>query len=85
MEGVISNFRRSKHTTSGNHLIIVVKGVDSKEKALKLVGKKVVWKTQTGKEIKGIIKASHGAKGAVRAIFESGMPGQSISTKVSID
>ena len=65
-------------------MVIKVPAVDTREKAEKLVGKQVVWKSPTGKEIKGAVKLPHGNKGAVRAIFERGMPGQSLSTKVSI-
>ena len=57
----------------------------TKEKAKALVGKEVVWKNPSGKnkiEIKGKISALHGSKGCVRVIFEKGMPGQSIGTKV---
>ena len=65
-------------------MILKVKDVDSKEKASKLVGKKVSWKTPSGKEIKGEITFVHGNSGAVRAHFERGMPGQSIATKIKI-
>ncbi len=65
-------------------MVLKVKGTDTKDKASKLVGKKVSWKTSSGKEIKGEIKATHGNSGAVRAIFEKGMPGQSISTKIKV-
>ena len=35
--------------------------------------------------INGVIKAPHGNKGLVRAIFEKGLPGQAITTKVDIE
>ena len=85
MQGVISNFRRSKERiTRGNHMVIVIDGVSNREKAGSLVGKKVVWKSPAGKELSGKIAAAHGNKGAVRAIFETGMPGQAIGEKVDI-
>ena len=82
MEGVISNFRRSRHHQYNNHLIIVVQGVESREKAKKLVNKQVSWKSPADKEIKGLVKAAHGNKGAVRVIFERALPGQAVSQKV---
>ena len=85
MEGIIKNFRKSRHIQQPNHLIIYVDSSNTKEEATKLVGKKVSWKSPAGKEISGEIKASHGNKGAVRAIFEKGLPGQSIGQKVSIN
>tara|TARA_Y100000310_G_scaffold343903_1_gene453813 strand:+ start:1867 stop:2061 length:195 start_codon:yes stop_codon:yes gene_type:complete len=63
---------------------MIIQAAASKEEAEKLVGKKVTWKSPAGKELKGEIKATHGGKGAVRAIFETGMPGQCIGTKVTL-
>ena len=84
MEGTIINFRRNRHTQKLTHMIISVEGVDRKDKASSLVGKEVMWKSPANKEIKGKIASAHGNKGAVRAIFEKGMPGQSIGQKVHI-
>jgi large subunit ribosomal protein L35Ae len=84
MKGTIVNFRSSRHRQYDNQMIIVVEGIDSKEKAGSLVGKKVVYKTESKKEINGKITFAHGNSGAVRAIFETGMPGQSLSKKIDI-
>mgnify|MGYP001952967142 FL=1 len=83
MEGVIKSFRRSR-TRQNTHHMIVYSDIDNKEKASELVGKEVVWKSPAGKEIKGKVASAHGNNGAVRVIFETGMPGQSLSTKVEI-
>ena len=85
MEGVIVNFRGSRRVKSHNQMIVELNSVDSKEKAAKLVGKKVVWKTPAGKVLNGKISAVHGNSGALRVIFETGMPGQSIGSKVMIE
>ena len=85
MEGIISNFRGGRHTQYGNQMILIVASVDSKEKAEKLVGKKAVWSSSSGKQITGKVSAVHGGKGAVRVLFEKGMPGQSIGQKVKIE
>ena len=37
-----------------------------------------------GKTINGKIAGPHGNKGLVRAIFEKGLPGQAITTKVEV-
>jgi len=84
MEGVIVNFRMGRHHQTDNQMIITAKDV-SKEKAKDLVGKTVVWTSPAGKEIKGKVSALHGRKGAVRAIFEKGMPGQAVGSKVRIE
>ena len=84
MEGIIANFKMSRHVQKGNHMVVKVKGIAKREKAAELVGKAVVWKSPAGKEIKGKVASAHGNKGAVRVIFETGMPGQSLGNKVEI-
>lgn len=84
MKGTIVNFRSSRHRQYDNQMIVVVEGIDSKEKAVSLVGKKVIYITESKKEMIGKITFPHGNKGAVRTIFETGMPGQSLSKKVDI-
>jgi len=83
MEGIIVNFRRSMHHTSHNQLVIEINGVDSKEKASKLVGKKVHYNTGK-KDMTGTVTAAHGNSGAIRARFDTGMPGQCIGKKVKL-
>jgi len=84
MKGTIANFRSSRTRQKDNHMIVVVEGIDKREKAAGLIGKKVIFKTESGKEIAGEIAAAHGNKGALRVIFEKGMPGQSLAKKVEI-
>ncbi len=84
MEGIINNFRRAKAHQNTKHIIISMTSVDSREKAAKYVGKKVIFTTQTGKEISGEIRAAHGNKGCIRAIFERSLPGQSLGQKVKV-
>ncbi|MBS3102664.1 50S ribosomal protein L35ae [Candidatus Woesearchaeota archaeon] len=84
MEGIIASFRRGKHTQHNYQMIVKVDNVDSKDEAVKLVGRAVVWKSPAGKEIKGVVSKEHGNKGALRVLFENGMPGQSLGNKVII-
>lgn len=84
MEAIINNFRRSKTNQTTNHIIISLHAVDSREKATKYVGKKVTFTTETGKQILGEVKSAHGNKGCIRAIFERGLPGQSLGKKVQV-
>ena len=85
MEGTIVHFRGSRRVKRSNQMIVQVKSIDSKEKASKLVGKKVIWKTSAGKQMTGQITALHGNSGALRVRFETGMPGQSIGAKVAVE
>ena len=79
---VIVNFRGGRHTQKNNQMVVIV--ADDKDKAKALVGKQVIWKSPAGKELKGKITQLHGSKGAVRVLFETGMPGQSVGTEVEI-
>lgn len=85
MEGTIVNFRGTRRVKSHNQMVLQVPGVDSKDKASKLVGKKVVWKTSAGKQMVGQITNIHGNSGALRIRFDTGMPGQSVGSKVVIE
>ena len=85
MEGTIVNFRGSRRVKSHNQMIVEVQGVASKEKATSFVGKKVVWKTPGTKLMTGKVASAHGNSGALRVIFETGMPGQAIGSKVQIE
>lgn len=83
-KGLIVSFRRGRRHQTNNQMIIYVDGVNDKKKAASLIDKAVVFKTETGKEIKGKITNIHGSKGMVRALFERGMPGQSLAKHVEI-
>ena len=84
MEGTIVNFRMSRHTPSSNQMVVKVIGLDKREAAAKLIGKKVVYNTGK-KDINGEITSAHGNSGALLIRFETGMPGQAIGKKVIIN
>ena len=84
MDGIIVNFRGGRHTKYDNQMIIKVNKIGNKDDAKKIIGKKVTWESPAGKKISGMISNLHGNSGAVRALFEKGMPGQAISQKVTI-
>lgn len=87
MKGVIVNFRGSFKTKIGNQMVIIINNISSVDKAKTLVGKTVVWTSpgKAKKQIKGKITSTHGGNGAVRVLFETGMPGQSIGQEVDIN
>jgi ribosomal protein L35AE/L33A len=87
MKGRISAFRGSRRRKKGNQMILVIDSITDKEKAKTLIGKTAVWTApgKNKKQLKGRISAVHGSKGAVRTIFETGMPGQSLGQEVMIE
>ena len=82
--GKIIQFRRGRHIIHERHFLIEINGVSSKEDAVKFIGKSVTWVSPAGKKILGKIADVHGNKGVVRAIFEKGLPGQSVTTEVEV-
>ena len=83
MKGVVVNYRRGRHTQYKYQVIVYFPGIDSREKAAQLVGKRVVWITPNKyKLFVGVITAPHGNKGRVRVRFRKGVPGQMIGDVV---
>jgi large subunit ribosomal protein L35Ae len=80
----VVQFRRGRRTITPNHILIEITGVDSKEKTKEYVGRKVEWESTAKKIISGEIVSAHGGKGIVRAIFQSGLPGQAIGSEIKI-
>ena len=87
MNGVIASFRGSHKTQRGNQVIVRVEGVETRQKAVALEGKKVVWTNPEGKnkvKIAGYVSKAHGGKGAVRIVLEKGLPGQGLGTPIEV-
>jgi len=86
MKAQIISPRRGRHTYKPRQFIISAgaEAQTSPEKAQKLIGKQVIWKSPAGKIIKGKIQAVHGNKGLLRALFEKGLPGQAVNSSVEI-
>ncbi len=84
MKGTILNFRQGKTTKYDNQMIVAVPGITKREDTKKVIGKKITWKSPAGKAITGTLTYPHGNKGALRAHFEKGMPGQAIGTAVEV-
>jgi|SRR3989338_1012176 len=83
MNGIIVQFRRGRHRIHEKHYLLDV-GTQNRDEAQKMVGKQVSWKSASGKIIVGKISAAHGNNGLVRAIFETGLPGQAITNEIEI-
>ncbi len=83
MKGIVVQFRRSRHRIHERHYLLDL-GMTSRDEAKKLAGKHVSWKSPAGKIINGKISDAHGNKGLVRAIFETGLPGQAVTTEVEV-
>ena len=86
MKGHVVNYRGSLKVKKLKQMIVQAEGIHTKAYTKKIIGKKVVWTSPTGKKIEGIITQAHGSKGAVRVHFtEKGLPGQAIGSKIEIE
>lgn len=84
MKAKVTSFRRGRHVQRTNQLLLKIAGVDSKSAASAFIGKKVFWKTKSGKVINGKISASHGNNGVVRARFVKGVSGEVLGKDIDI-
>lgn len=84
MKAFITSYRRGRRTSHNNQIIIKSDEVETREDAGKYVGKKVVYKTKSGKEMKGKVTHPHGNNGAMLARFRKGLPGQALGEKVEV-
>ncbi|MBE0527184.1 50S ribosomal protein L35ae [Candidatus Thorarchaeota archaeon] len=81
-KGVVISYRRGKHLQHPNQVILVFSETKTRSQAAALVGRKVKWTTSGEKEILGKVLSAHGNSGAVRAKFNTNLPGQAIGTQV---
>jgi len=51
MKGVILNYARGKHNQRNHHMLIEIEGVKSREEASRFIGRRVIWKSRTGKRL----------------------------------
>jgi len=93
VEAKILGHKRGRHVADLKRYILKAEGVDgkskagvvdSRKKAVALVGKKVVWYSAVETPIIGKIIRPHGDKGLLLASFRKGLPGQAIGTKAVI-
>ena len=80
MKARILSYRRGLHTQNPRQFIVEA-GASAKD----AIGKKVAWKTPSGKKIAGRVTSLHGKKGCVRVLMEKGLPGQAIGTDMEIE
>ncbi|MBN2231110.1 MAG: 50S ribosomal protein L35ae [Candidatus Thorarchaeota archaeon] len=81
-KGIVSSYRRGRHLQHTNQVILIFDEVKTRAEAAGLVSRRVKWATPGEKEIIGKILGAHGNSGAVRAKFNTNLPGQAIGTPV---
>jgi large subunit ribosomal protein L35Ae len=84
MKAILLNYRRGRHTQRANQFLIEVDGCDTKAMASGFIGRRLVWKSPSGREIFGRITQVHGTRGVLRARFSRGLPGDALGGRVEI-
>ncbi len=72
MKAIIVNYRLSNKNRKWNQVILKVDGINSREEAKKLIGKKVILRYKNKVKV-GKITRAHGNKGKVIAKFKRGI------------
>jgi large subunit ribosomal protein L35Ae len=85
LKGVVTSYRRGKHLQHTNQVLLIFDDIDTREMASTLVGRKVKWTSDAGKEILGKVLGPHGNNGVVRAKFRTNLPGQAIGGPVLLE
>ena len=85
LKGVVTSYRRGRHLQHPNQVLLLFDEIDNKEAASTLVGRKVKWTSDAGKEILGKVLGPHGNNGVVRAKFRTNLPGQAIGSPVVLE
>ena len=83
-KGIVTSYRRGKHLQHPNQVLLKFDEITSRAEAATLVGHKVKWISEVGKEFLGKVLAVHGNSGVVRAKFRTNLPGQAIGTPVFV-
>lgn len=84
MKAILLNYRRGRHTQRTNQFLIEVEGCESRSMASRFIGKRVVWRSPSGREIFGRITQTHGTSGVLRARFTKGLPGEALGKTVEL-
>jgi len=84
VEAVVVAFEGSHEHRNPERVILKPFGVEDRKEASKLTGRKVVWRTPTGRKMVGKIIGPHGKNGQVKAVFRPGLPGQALGKTVEV-
>ncbi|MBU0530844.1 MAG: 50S ribosomal protein L35ae [Nanoarchaeota archaeon] len=83
-KAIILSYRRGRHTQKMNQILVEIAGIDTKAKASKFIGNRLVWITPSKKEIHGKITHAHGNNGVLRARFTKGLPGTVVGKHIKL-
>ena len=84
ISGIFINFRQGMFRQYPRNILIRIPGIDSSNTAAKYIGRKVVWRSKSGKKLVGKVVKTHGRNGVLLTRFKKSLPGQAIGCSVEI-
>ncbi len=81
--GLVYSFRRGADAYPRD-VIVVVPGVEGEALLHKLLNCKVIWRTKTGREIRGKVRKVWSKRGHLLVTFRRALPGQALGTRCEI-
>ncbi|WP_457750482.1 50S ribosomal protein L35ae [Thermococcus sp.] len=83
-KAIVLAYAGTKEHQDNHHMILKPLDMNDRAAASRLIGRKVVWRTPTGRKMYGRILKPHGNRGEVKAYFRPGLPGQALGDYVEI-
>lgn len=84
VKAVVLSYAGSHEHQHNHYMILKPLGVNDRGAAARLIGRKVLWRTPTGRKMLGKVVRLHGNRGEVKAYFNPGLPGQALGDYVEI-
>ena len=84
ISGIFVNFRQGMFRQYPHNILIRIPGIDSSSSAAKYIGRKVVWRSESGKKLVGKVVKTHGQNGVLLSRFKKSLPGQAIGSSIEI-
>ena len=84
VKAIVLSYAGSHEHQDNHRMILKPLGIDDRGSAARLIGRKVVWRTPTGRKMFGKVIRAHGNRGEVKAVFKPGLPGQALGDYVEI-
>ncbi len=81
---IVLAYAGTKEHQDNHHMVLKPLDVDDRASASRLIGRRVVWRTPTGRKMYGRVLKPHGNRGEVKAYFRPGLPGQALGDYVEI-
>jgi large subunit ribosomal protein L35Ae len=84
VRAIVLAYAGTKEHQNNHHMILKPLDLKGHGKAAGLIGRRVVWKSPTGRKLFGRVVRKHGNGDRIRVYFKRGLPGQALGDYVEI-